>query len=191
MATTSPSPGGVNTNNYRFSGAGVSVFILGRVLCIFGHRIASQRSSAFGRSHSNDGNNRAQKAAQSGPNGIVAANRSRTVQFSSVVTNINIVILLPVDGYLWLPVWASSSSKDAQAWSEKRKTNIIKIMMHLLDLFENDAILVLSIKYMRIQLNNKSGVWQQKNQIDQDWRRIEHLSDKRVNININIDQIIN
>lgn len=40
------------------------------------HRIASQRSSAFGRSHSNDGNNRAQKAAQSGPNGIVAANRS-------------------------------------------------------------------------------------------------------------------
>lgn len=41
-------------------------------------------------------------------------------------------------------------------------------MMHLLDLFENDAILVLSIKYMRIQLNNKSGVWQQKNQIDQD-----------------------
>lgn len=76
MATTSPSPGGVNSNNYRFSGAGVSVFILGRVLCIFGHRIASQRSSAFGRSHSNDGNNRAQKAAQSGPNGIVAANRS-------------------------------------------------------------------------------------------------------------------
>lgn len=64
-------------------------------------------------------------------------------------------------------------------------------MMHLLDLFENDAILVLSIKYMRIQLNNKSGVWQQKNQIDQDWRRIEHLSDKRVNININMDQIIN
>lgn len=36
-------------------------------------------------------------------------------------------------------------------------------MMHLLDLFENDAILVLSIKYMRIQLNNKSGVWQEKN----------------------------
>lgn len=93
----------------------------------------------------------------------------RWVQFSSVITNINIVILLPVDGYLWLPVWASSSSKDAQAWSEKRKTNIVKIMMHLLDLFENDAILVLSIKYMRIQLNNKSGVWQQKNQIDQDW----------------------
>lgn len=30
------------------------------------HRIASQRSSAFGRSHSNDGNNRAQKAAQTG-----------------------------------------------------------------------------------------------------------------------------
>lgn len=160
MAATSPSPGGVNTNNNRFSGAGVSVFILGRVLCIFEHRIASQRSSAFGRSlilMMATIEHRRQPS------------RGQTGSFRRIDRSSSAVLLRHKHSYTFtcylLPVIGVSKQQQQGCASMERETKneYQKNMMHLLDLFENDAILVLSIKYMRIQLNNKSGVWQQKN----------------------------